>query len=93
MEFSDDLVRQLFEGILEEKGLTAGSFRTKALRQVSFRSFFRRPLIIPGDPKTLAAGDDELHPGKKKWTLSFTLPRGSYGTMLVKRLMLRAGGG
>lgn len=93
MEFSDDLIRRLFEGILEEKGLTAGSFRTKALRQVSFRSFFRRPLIIPGDPKTLAAGDDELHPGKKKWTLSFTLPRGSYGTMLVKRLMLRAGGG
>jgi tRNA pseudouridine13 synthase len=93
MKFCDDLTRRLFEDILSEKGLTPGSFRTKALRKVSFRSFSRRSLIIPADLKTIAAGDDELHPGKKKWTLSFTLPRGSYGTMLVKRLMLWPRGG
>ena len=89
MDFGDDLTRSLFEDILTEKGLTPGSFRTKALRKVYFRSFQRKALIIPEDLLALAAGNDELHPGKKKWTISFILPRGSYGTMLIKRLTLK----
>jgi tRNA pseudouridine13 synthase len=33
-------------------------------------------------------GDDDLHPGRKTFSLSFELPRGSYATIVVKRLML-----
>ena len=33
-------------------------------------------------------GVDDLHPGRRKITLSFSLPRGAYGTMLIKRLSL-----
>jgi tRNA pseudouridine13 synthase len=29
---------------------------------------------------------DELHPGRNKVTLRFSLPRGAYATMLIKRL-------
>jgi len=89
MDFGDDLTRSLFNDILKGKNLTLGSFRTKALRKVYFRSFQRKALIIPEDLQTLGIGNDELHPGKKKWTLSFVLPRGSYGTMLIKRLTLK----
>src|SRR4030042_587833 len=78
MDFSDDLTQALFNDILKEKDLTPGSFRTKALRKVYFRSFQRKALIIPEDLQTLGMGNDELHPGKKKWTISFVLPRGSH---------------
>jgi tRNA pseudouridine13 synthase len=89
MSFSDELTRSLFGDILREKGLTPGAFRTKALRKVYFRSFQRKALIIPEELKVDGAGIDEIHPGRLKWTLSFVLPRGSYGTMLVKRLALK----
>jgi tRNA pseudouridine13 synthase len=89
MDFSDDLARLLFNDILKEKGLTTGSFRAKALHKVYFRSFQRKALVIPEDLKTTGLENDELHPGKKKWTISFFLPRGSYGTMLIKRLTLK----
>jgi tRNA pseudouridine13 synthase len=89
MEFTDETSRSLFHDILKEKGLSPGSFRTKSLRLVYFRSFRRKALVIPENAKVLSAGEDDIHPGKKKWTLSFSLPRGSYGTMLVKRLSLK----
>jgi len=89
MDFGDDLTRSLFDAILKENNLKLGSFRTKALRKVYFRSFQRKALVIPEDLQTLGVEDDDLHPGRKKWTLSFFLPRGSYGTMLIKRLTLK----
>ena len=93
MDFADGLIRSLFGDILKEKSLTLGSFRTKALQKVYFRSFQRKALIVPEDLQAVGAGNDELHPGRKKWTISFVLPRGSYGTMLIKRLVLKPGEG
>ncbi len=92
MEFSDDLSRSIFEDILGEKGLSRGSFRTKTLGRVYFRSFQRKALVITDGLRVLSSGVDELHTGRKKWTISFSLPRGSYGTMLVKRLGLKPAG-
>jgi tRNA pseudouridine13 synthase len=92
MEFSNDLSRPVFEDILREKDLAPGSFRTKALRRIYFRSFQRKALVIPEELRVLTFGEDEFHPGKKKWTSSFFLPRGSYATMLVKRLSLKPPG-
>jgi tRNA pseudouridine13 synthase len=93
MRFSDELTRSVFGAILSEKGLTLGAFRTKALHRVYFRSFQRKALIIPEDVEVFGAGTDELHPGKRRWKVGFTLPRGSYGTMLVKRLVLKPDSG
>ncbi len=89
MDFTDDLIRSLYEEVLKEKGLKPGSFRTKVLRKVYFRSFKRKAMIIPDDIRIVNKGEDELHATKKKMTLSFFLPRGAYGTMLLKRIDLR----
>jgi tRNA pseudouridine13 synthase len=88
MNFSDDRVRSIHEQILKEKDLRPGSFRTRALRKVYFRSFRRKALVIPGDFRILGRDEDELHCGKKKLMVSFFLPRGSYATMLIKGLCL-----
>ncbi len=87
-EFKDGITAAIYADILREAGLRPGAFRTKELRRVSFRSFLRKAMILPPDLKILESGDDELNPGRKKLTVSFTLPRGAYGTMLIKRLGL-----
>ena len=88
VDLPDELTASLYGEVLEEKGLSPGMFRTKDLRRVGFRSFKRSALLMPEGLRVLEAGDDELNPGKKKWVVSFALPRGAYGTMLIKRLEL-----
>jgi len=88
VSWPDEFTCSIYEQVLQEQGLSAGSFRTKALHKAYFRSFLRRAVVLPDDLRAGGSGGDELHPGKKKLTLSFSLPRGAYGTMLIKRLSL-----
>ncbi len=88
MNFPDELTRNIFLEILEEKGLRLTSFRTKVLRLVSFRSFPRPAAAMPQNLQVIETAEDDLYPGFRKITLSFGLGRGSYGTMLIKRLTL-----
>jgi tRNA pseudouridine13 synthase len=88
MDFPDDLTRSIYEEVLKEKNLRPGSFRTKALRRVYFKSFKRKAMIMPDGLRIGDKGRDALHPARMKMTISFSLPRGSYGTMLVKRITL-----
>jgi tRNA pseudouridine13 synthase len=88
MEFPDDLSQSRYEKILKERSLKKSQFQTEVLTRVYFKSFMRRAVIIPDDIQIIDKGKDELNKGKMKMTLSFFLPRGSYGTMLMKRLSL-----
>jgi len=45
-------------------------------------------VVVPGEFTWSRPEEDERYPGKRKSTLSFLLPRGSYATMLVKSLGL-----
>ena len=45
----------------------------------------RDAIIAPGGLEW-SSGDDELNRGRRKMTLSFELPKGSYATVLLKRL-------
>lgn len=87
-DFRDEITATIYADILREAALQPGAFRTKELRRVSFRPFLRKALLLPRDLKIVESGDDGLHPGRKKLTVSFSLPRGAYGTMLIKRLEL-----
>ena len=86
MNLPDELVSSFYQDVLAERSLRPGLFRTKVLRKIYFRSFKRRALVIPEDLSIIDRGEDELHPDKKKMSISFFLPRGAYGTMLVKRI-------
>ncbi|OGD19327.1 MAG: hypothetical protein A2W03_18540 [Candidatus Aminicenantes bacterium RBG_16_63_16] len=87
-EFRDDITAAIYADILREAGLRPGAFRTKELRRIGFRSFLRKAMILPEGLKILDSGADDLNPRRKKVRLSFTLLRGAYGTMLIKRLGL-----
>ena len=84
---------QKFEGeigehvtrILKEDKVEPRHFRLKKLGKTFFGKGQRAAIIAPGRFKSKADNDD-INKGKKKLTLSFDLPKGSYATVMVKRL-------
>lgn len=71
--------------VLREEGLTLGELRIKGMQKPFFSKGDRAGCVRPGG-LSHAAEPDDLHPGRRKLTLRFDLPRGSYATMLVKRV-------
>jgi tRNA pseudouridine13 synthase len=84
---------QRFEGeaaavmaaILAEEKVESRMFRLKRLRKTFFGKGLRDAIVAPAALRA-APGADELNRGKRKLALSFELPKGSYATILVKRL-------
>ncbi|KYH33444.1 tRNA pseudouridine(13) synthase TruD [Neomoorella mulderi] len=88
MEFPDASTEQLFAAIMEERGIKRSSFNLRKVRQAFFKSTPREAVVFPGDFRLQPAEPDDLYPGRQKMRLFFKLPRGSYGTMLIKRLTM-----
>ncbi len=72
---------------LAAMGLTLDQIKVKHHRDSFFSKGERALLVRPAD-LTYSEGADELYPGRRRFSLSFRLPRGSYATILVKRLTL-----
>ena len=60
--------------------------RIKKTRRIFFSKGERKLLLFPQNLKAEAAEIDELNEGKRKITLSFELSKGSYATIIIKRL-------
>jgi tRNA pseudouridine13 synthase len=86
--FDDPALRARVERSLAELGLELGALRVRHGRDSFFSRGERRALVKPA---ALASewALDEIHGGREKLVLRFTLPRGSYATLLVKRVTAR----
>ncbi len=73
------------EAVLAEEGMTLAQMKIKGMDRPYF-SKGERVACVRADGWTCSADVDELNRGKRKLTLRFELPRGSYATMLVKRI-------
>ncbi|OAI49942.1 hypothetical protein AYO44_18150 [Planctomycetaceae bacterium SCGC AG-212-F19] len=82
---ADDPRLPLVQGILAEEGLELKQMQVKGIRELFFSKGERAALCMPSDLHCETA-PDELHPGRQKASLSFELSRGSYATLLVKRI-------
>jgi tRNA pseudouridine13 synthase len=80
-----DLVRS----VLAEEDIRLKDFSLSRLRfrGIRFKKHWRTVIVQPQDLHMLSAKPDDRYPGKQKLTLCFTLPPGSYATLVVKRLM------
>lgn len=74
-----------YDRILAEEGVTLEQFRLKGFRNLFFSKGERPAWCFPQDLAARPARDEE-HPGKQKLTLHFDLPRGSYATLVLKRI-------
>ncbi len=65
------------------------SFNLPELRSAYLQSIERAVLLQPADPVLEDATDDPFFHKRRRVCVRFTLPRGCFGTMVVKRLTLR----
>ena len=84
----DPELAHIMEDVLREEGLSLGDFKARILRRAYLSRGDRALLLFPRD-LSLAEGDDELFAGRRKLTLRFFLPPGSYATLVVKALASR----
>jgi tRNA pseudouridine13 synthase len=76
---------QLAEHVVHNAGLEWRELRVKYPRDSFFSKGWRNAVTVPQE-LAAAPGEDELHAQRHKLTLRFVLPRGSYATIVVKRL-------
>lgn len=82
---AEGLEREAALKVVAAEGLAWEDIRVKHLKDVFFSKGTRPALFFPENLTTETA-DDHLHPGKKKLTLGFDLPKGAYATLVVKRV-------
>jgi len=71
--------------VMAEEGIALEEMRIRGMEKPFF-SKGERAAKVPVANLTWVVGDDELNRRRRKLELRFELPRGSYATMLVKRL-------
>lgn len=81
----EDSVSAALRLVLEEDGITLDALRLRGFKKMFFSRGERAAWCFP---QALAynSGIDELHLARQKLHLNFELPRGSYATLLIKRI-------
>jgi tRNA pseudouridine13 synthase len=73
------------ESVLAEDGLSLATMKIPGMDRPFFSKGERAGRVLP-ERLEWSAGADDQNRGRKRLNLSFELPRGSYATMLVKRI-------
>jgi tRNA pseudouridine13 synthase len=82
---SDDPRGALLDKVLADDGIEREQLKLKAFREVFFSRGERAALCLPVALQH-EVGPDERNAGRQKLTLAFELSRGSYATLIVKRI-------
>jgi tRNA pseudouridine13 synthase len=85
-DFSDDKIENIIVELLEKEGIEFSDFVIKQIPDLSREGEMRNAFVDVKDFKVGSSEDDELNPGKKKVKVSFTLGKGSYATMVIRKL-------
>jgi len=75
----------LMDLVLAKEGIDREQLKLKAFPEVFFSKGERSVLCMPAGLQH-QEGRDEHNPGRQKLVLGFDLPRGSYATLIVKRI-------
>lgn len=90
---TDPLQRELYERTLERLGLTPQALDMPGLAGFQLKPERRRAIVRPHSLRVRPAEEDNLHRGSRMVKVQFGLPRGSYATMVVQRLVGQSTGG
>ncbi len=84
----DKEVRKIITQIMEKENISFSDFIIKQIPPLTLEGEMRKAFVEINDLKIGKLEEDELHPGKKKVKLSFSLPKGSYATMMVRGMVV-----
>ncbi len=86
-KITDPKVKEAVDWVLGREKLTLQDLRIEEASRLLFFKHEERPLLIYPQKLVLGRpGEDELNPDRVKLNGAFTLPPGSYATLVVKRL-------
>jgi tRNA pseudouridine13 synthase len=85
LHLDDGPLKSLYDQVLAAEGMELRQVRVKYPRDTFFSKGDRRAVFRPGELWHSPAAD-EIYKRRHKLELRFTLPRGSYATILVKRV-------
>lgn len=86
-EFEDERVKEAYESILSQEVINPRDFALRQFPNLVSSSPERQALISVEGFKVKGYSEDELNKGRKKQIVGFSLPRGSYATMVIKALI------
>ncbi len=84
--FTDPAVERAALSVLGREDMTLQSLKVPGAPQIHFDHEERPLLVVPGKLVVGESRPDELNRGRLKVNVAFTLPPGSYATLVVKRL-------
>jgi len=84
--YADPTLAAVVTRVLEEEGLILSDIKARILKKAYLPKGERALLLFPQDTSISSPQPDDLFPGRSKLTLAFTLPRGSYATLVLKAL-------
>lgn len=87
---ADDDVREVLDAVLAGEAIGLNDLRARQLPRISAHGVTRPAWMRPAHLEAGEPADDDRYPGRLSLALSFSLPRGCYATILVKRLGLAA---
>lgn len=85
LKLEEGAVRDLAVQVVGDAGFEWRELRVRHPRDCWLSKAWRNAVVVPQEMSAESA-EDELHQGRQKLTLKFALPRGSYATIVVKRL-------
>lgn len=85
--FENEEVESEFESLLKQDNITLRDFAIKQFPSLVSSSPSRDSFIKVEDFKISGCKKDELNQGKMKQVIGFSLPRGSYATIVLKSLL------
>jgi tRNA pseudouridine13 synthase len=82
----DEGVAFIIERLMRRESINVDDFIIKQIPELSLEGENRKAFIEVHDFRIGELEEDDLNSGKNKIKISFSLPKGSYATMVVKRL-------
>lgn len=86
VRFQDPRVRSVVTQVMSEEGVRREQLRRGDIAGFRFKAEERALCLVPSDFQSSEPEPDESEPGAMKARLAFELPRGSYATLVLKRL-------
>ncbi len=87
-QLKDEYIKSIVERILKKENIKQEELKVGKMGNLFFKTRRRNMIIFPKDFKIISEEQDDLNEGKEKLTISFSLEKGAYATMLIKCLGL-----
>jgi len=84
--YADPSLAAIVAQALAEEGLALNDLKARILKKAYLPKGKRALLLFPQDTSASPPEPDDRFPDRSKLTLVFTLPRGSYATLVIKAL-------